>query len=899
MGARTTSVSPLRMSVVFGHPNTDFDALAGMLAAQLLYPGSLICLHGGMNRNVREFFNLYADQIPHIEPSGLRRGSVGRAILIEIGTLGRLGELRSAVESGGVEVIAFEHDPGGADTDSGEDRPGDRRVVSIDGSLITEMLRLIIDRDIRLTPMHATAFALGIHEDTGSLTYPSTTQRDAEALAYVLGEGASREMIARYLGGTLTESRRKLLTKLQAAARIVDIAGFRVVVAATTVEEHVEDVSGLVSRVGEMADWDAIFMCVGMGARTQIVARSRTAGLRADDVVRAFGGGGHPEAAAANVHDGRAEAILERVVDCARALANPAPGAGELMSSPIKAVAVDRTIDEALVDLRRWGFAGAPVESTGDYVGVVMREDLERARVHGLGHAPVKGVMSTGVALVAGTTPLAVLRDALASGRAHRLLVTESGHLRVAETVPIGDVAGVVTPKDVLSAMSAPVTERRGGARDRASRELRDAFARIPKLTAVLPAIQRAAADEQGVYLVGGAVRDVLLGEEGLDVDLVVEGDPLDFAKRLADDLGGRYRPHERFRTAAIRGAVVEGTETDIDVAGARSEYYTSPAALPEVERSTLRRDLSRRDFTINAMAASLMPDDFGTVVDFFDGYRDLRAGVLRVLHNLSFVEDPTRIFRAVRYEARLSFEMDGRTLSLARGCVGMHLVANVTPSRLRGELLAILGEERIGPILRRMDELELAAALEPGLRSDGQTVATVARADSTIRNKTWAKGLRRDLVRLAIMARDIPVERLLEWMVELKLRKADRELVAASACAGRRVADLLRARLGAKPSEVNRILAGEPLESAVSAAAFADDPRVERVVSDWAENLRSVRLEITGADLAGAGVPESRALGRALEATLDLKIDGKVTGRDEELAAAVAFATGFREEIT
>src|ERR687887_419189 len=216
-------------TLILSHANVDFDAFAGMLAAQLLYPGGRVCLHGGVNRNVREFYNLHADRIPSVEPSAVERDSVRRLALV-----GR------------------------------------------DGSIVTAMLKLLLERGIEVSPMHATAFALGIHEDTGSLTYTSTTYRDVEALAACVRLGANQVLLGRYLRGPLQPNQRDLLRKLTATRAEHEIAGLRVVAAWAAADAYVEDVSGLASRVGDVSDWDVLLLAVRMEKRVLLVARSRS-----------------------------------------------------------------------------------------------------------------------------------------------------------------------------------------------------------------------------------------------------------------------------------------------------------------------------------------------------------------------------------------------------------------------------------------------------------------------------------------------------------------------------------------------------------------------------------------------------------------------------------------------
>ena len=215
------------------------------------------------------------------------------------------------------------------------------------------------------------------------------------------------------------------------------------------------------------------------------------------------------------------------------------------------------------------------------------------------------------------------------------------------------------------------------------------------------------------------------MDEPSFDVDIAVEGDGIAFGRALAAALGGRVVPHDKFGTAVV---LHDGGR--IDVATARTEFYDYPGALPAVEQASIREDLYRRDFTINALAVSLKGEDFGRLVDFFGGLRDLEAGVVRVLHNLSFIDDPTRLFRALRYENRYGFRMEAHTQGLARACVEMELVGELSSARLRDELEALLSEGEVAGTLRRLGELRLDQAIHPHLAAGEEAVALVAELD-------------------------------------------------------------------------------------------------------------------------------------------------------------------------
>ena len=658
------------------------------------------------------------------------------------------------------------------------------------------------------------------------------------------------------------------------------------VTAADHAGRYVEDASALVSRVGDTVDWDALVLCVEMEGRVLVIARSRTSALSVDEALAALGGGGHAQAASALVRDSDPDAALERVLGEIARVAQEPLRARQVMSRPVHAVASDDRIAATLVECQRLGLSGIQVSENGDLTGVVSREDLDRAVRHGLSHAPVKGVMSSGVDVIGGDATLGELRELLATGRAGRLVVVPDGPHRAEERVPLEQAAGVVTRGDVLRALHEPVSVERPVPSPEATAAVRARLHHIERLEAVLPAISAVAASYDGVYLVGGAVRDVLLGEQSLDLDVMVEGDAIALAAELARALGGRSHPHEKFQTAVVKAADEHGHESRVDLATARTEFYGAPGALPEVERSTLRHDLARRDFTINAMATSLRPDDLGATYDFFGGYRDLQRGTVRVLHNLSFVEDPTRLLRAIRYEARLGFRMDAHTLSLARGCIDMRLVGDLSSARLRDELLDLLAEGNVRAALERMAELGLDRALHAHL--DARRAADLVESAEAAMQGPLAEA-RRPLVRLACLCAGLAGHEAYEWLDRLKIRRRDQDVVAAAVTLGPVIAERLSGDSPPAPSELRELLEGQPLEVLVMAVVFAGDPRlVADRLHAYLERARGVQLEITGDDLRAAGVPESPQIGTALKQTLALKLDGFVSGRDEELAAAL-----------
>ncbi len=403
-----------------------------------------------------------------------------------------------------------------------------------------------------------------------------------------------------------------------------------------------------------------------------------------------------------------------------------------------------------------------------------------------------------------------------------------------------------------------------------AGSQFRERIRRLRGMDRLLPAIEGL----PPMYLVGGVVRDLLLGSDPQDVDIAVEGDARSAARAVADRLGGQFREYERFGTADV--VVPEGT---YHLATTREEAYEAPGALPTVTPASLPEDLRRRDFTVNTLALGLTGDDLGHLYDPFGGLADLGAKVIRVLHDGSFIDDPTRLLRAVRYATRLEFGLEPETERLAREAVAADALSTVSGKRIRADLMKLLLEPEVGRAVERMRELEIHSALHPELDPDPELVASAALGAAAI-------GADRGLAALAALVESAPAE-LDMWLADLDLPAEQRDAVSRAARVAPRIASALREREHT-PSELRGLLEREPLEALALALALRAP---SEPVLKWVTALLPVQLEISGADLLAAGVPEGPAVGRALDETLNRKLDGLVSGRDEELETALLVA--------
>lgn len=859
------------MQVVVGHANPDFDAYASTVAATKLFPGAKGVFLGSQNGNVRAFHNLHEEFLDFVDLKGLDFDAIDRIVMVDTRDPDRLAELGPVARRPGVEVIAYDHHPPQeGDLESAEDR-------SIEvGATTSILVHEIRRRAIELTPLEASVMLLGIHEDTGSLTYPGATAFDADAAAWLMANGADIEVLNQFLARTLEPEQRELLRQLGESIEVWDVNGQQVAVGTAVSEEYVDSASVLTHYVVEDMGYRVAIAVVSMPGRLQVVARSRVGEVDVGEVMVRIGGGGHPQAASASFKNRTVPEVAALVRSALEATVRPPLRARDVMTSPVRSASPEESMHAAAERMATWGHGGLPVVEEGRLVGLVTRKDVDKATRHGLGHAPVKGFMARDILTVGPDSDLATLERLLATRGIGRLPVVEDAQ-----------IVGIVTRKDVLRAEhgEAYLSRELPSVHPLASARFARSVERLlpEPVRDILHALGRLSSERrERAHVVGGFVRDMLLERPNLDIDVVVEGDGVAFALAAAEMLGVRVKVHRRFGTAVL----AVSREFHVDVASARTEYYVRPGALPTVERSTLRQDLFRRDFSMNAMAACLEPACFGAIADPFGGLRDLDTGIVRVLHSLSFVDDPTRVLRGARFEERYGFRMDATTEGLARRAVELGLLGEVSGARVREELLDILAEPDPATVASRLHELgaleELLAqgtspADAPGmLREIEAGIGTLAdglhRAPS--RAVAYAAGLTAGSGRTAAE----------KWVRHLRLGRAYAEPVRQLAEHGPRTLRDLQARGRMRDSRLYRLLEPFSPEAVVNLWARGDELARSRI-GHFAGELTSVRPAVSGADLIALGARPSERFSAILARARDDRLDGRAVGRQAELA--------------
>lgn len=702
------------MQVILTHNNADFDAVASQLAAYKLFPDAVPILPVRVSREVTEFLMLYRSGLPFVNWHDARPKGVTQVIVTDTANIPSLRGVRKHTPT----LIIDHHTP------DRQPAPHETWWHEPLGAVTTLLVEEIRRRQISLSLLEATLLALGIYADTGLLTYPSTTPRDVYAVAWLIEQGAELDTIRRFLVTPLTDAQQRLYQLLSQSAETRVLHGYPITVCAASVDRMIEGINVVTKRIAETLEPVAIVTLVAAEDVVQLVARSSDDAVNVGALAQALGGGGHPRAAAATISGMSLNDVHKAVWAFLEQSVKPATTVRQLMSRGAQTVTPTDIIREIVPRLRRIGHEGYPVVEDGRVIGLLTRRDADRALEHGLHNATVREVMQAGAVTISPDASIATLEA----------LMLESGWGQI-PVVEDERLVGIVTRTDLLRywvSVHPRPTAAATPAPSRLSIEALD-----PALAHLIEFIAREAdANGANAYLVGGFVRDYLLKRPNQDLDIVIEQDAIRFVEALRKRYGGSTSSYAPFGTAkwlldesiaAQIGVPLAELPPVVDFATARYETYAYPTALPSVYTSSITLDLRRRDFTINAMALQISPiTNRGTLIDIFGGRHDLEQKLVRVLHSLSFVDDPTRILRAVRFANRYDFVIEQRTSELLAGALPM--LSRITGERLRNELNLLFQEPSAPQALRQMHALGIDQAMSPPLRFDEAIVQRIER---------------------------------------------------------------------------------------------------------------------------------------------------------------------------
>lgn len=881
------------MDLIATHANADFDALASMIAARKLYPNARLVLPGSQERAVREFMSLSEDLVKIEYEKDVSIDDVKRLILVETRFKDRIGRMGELLGKKGIEIHVYDHHPR-----TGYDIKATLDVFKKVGATTTILTEIIKRRGIKITPLEATIMALGIYEDTGSLTFPTTTKADIDMVSFLISQGADLNLVSSFLRRQLSDEELKLLAELIKATEVHIINGVNVAIAASACESYVEDLSLLAYKLEEVENYNVIFVMVQSQDKIQFIARSRLSFVNVAKICDIFGGGGHPSAAGAIIKDLNLTDTKTKLIKYLRRYIRPRINAKDLIATKFMEIDLNEIISETKKKMLESDTEYAIVRDRQRIVGIITVKDLNKAISRGFGHSRVKGYMSGKVFPVKSNTPIYTIQKIMHEKDVGCLPVVEEKKL-----------LGVITRSDLMRALHGelfqalekqPISAVRQSALLNLASQIKRAY---PKKIVELLKLIGSIADEMRfkAFAVGGFVRDLLLGVENFDIDIVIEGDSIDFARRFAKEVGGDYIYHKRFGTATVTMPCPKGIPIGkltagafkIDVAMTRTEVYERPAALPTVKFGPIENDLFRRDFTINAMAFRLNALGFGELLDPFNGRKDLKEGKIRVLHDLSFVDDPTRIFRAVRFEQRFNFEIEPHTENLIKNAVGLRMIDRTQKQRIREEIIAILSEAEPFKGVKRLSDLnelrfihkdlKLKSSIAQLFDSVGETLSWYARA-----NLKRRRSLDRWLIYFMALLNGLNLSEVQKICNEFVFAKGNVIRTISYKRKSNRLLSLLSKKGKLKPSQIYKWLDLLSYEVLLMLMAKSKSHTARRRIMAFLTKYLNIKLSVRGDDFKKAGIKPGPHFKEMMESTLHAKIDGRIKTKEEELNYAL-----------
>ncbi|OKH16902.1 CBS domain-containing protein [[Limnothrix rosea] IAM M-220] len=888
------------MQVILCHQTVDFDALGAAVGLACLRVGARVVLTGGAHPGVRRFLALYRDEFPLLEMRSVHPEQLKTIMVVDNQQRQRLGKAQTWFEAEQVKHIEiYDHH-----VDQERDIPATYVEIEDVGSTTTLIAEKLQARGIELDLYTATVMALGIHVDTGSLMFDQTTVRDAQALTWLMGQGAVVKIIADYGSPGFSTQVQSLFAEAMGGLQRDSVRGYQVAQVLLRSPDFVPGLSNMTERMMQMTNLDGLlvghfYRQTESEGKLVIIGRSHIVGTNLNQLFEPYGGGGHDQAASLSVRVEQPEVVLAKVYGEFMGQIPQAVTARDLMTAPVRTILPETSIEEAQRVLLRYGHSGlVVVDDAEKLVGIISRRDLDLALHHGFQHSPVKGYMSRKVRTILPTTTLRDIETLMVNFDVGRLPVVEGDRL-----------LGIVTRTDVLRQHHQ---EQR-----RDLLPLSSSHRPLPLTTILEEKLDGSlwellqsvaiAARKRGwhLYLVGGGVRDLLLAENEAelllqDVDLVVDG------FHAAADVGAgvelanvikelypeaRVSVHGEFQTAAILWSQdpVFGSLA-MDIATARTEFYPYPAANPEVEASSIRQDLYRRDFTINALCLRLTEPDPGELLDFFGGLDDLKKRQIRVLHANSFIEDPTRIYRAVRFAVRLNFALESQTEEFIRYGIASGIYerlhhekpqAPALTTRLRAELKYLLTAHYWKPALRLLDALGALQCIHKDLALTETVWWQVRCVDRWLRHLDPDENLEHWRIRLEGLLINLPTAARLEVGDRLQLPKDSLQRLEQFS---QHQAKILP-QLVAAQNLSDKVLALEALELAdiILLAAIAPK-KIRHDLWCYLRQWQFIKAPLDGSDLKKLGYKPSPQFRVILQDLLKKTLDGDIGDRPTAL---------------
>lgn len=865
------------MKIVITHINPDFDAVASAYAAYKLYGCDHIAMCTNMENNVYNFikdneFNINIKQYNDKVLNELK--SIDTLIITDCNQRQRLGKLSALIDIA-KEVIIYDHHAG-----ISCDISADKSSILEIGAATSILCLKMQETGITLSPLEATFLALGIYEDTGLFTFSKTTANDALALSYLILQKADTTAANDYVQRELSNIQVMLLNELLLNLSIITVGGVDVAYSCATVDEYVDEAAFIAHKLMIIEGLSSLFILLSTGGRLVLIGRSNDSRVNVLSIVSQFGGGGHSVAGSVIIKDKMIAETLEMLKYVIRETVKPVKTVQEIMTTHVKSVQSHSILKDAVDLTMKYNLNYLPVVENNKTIGIISRKDILHGVKHGLEYDSINNIMQTEFETVHPDT-LFYEAEAIMVYQNQKLLPVETNK----------GLVGVITRTDLLRLMHEDMILQSKYAESK-RKELgilknRNVLSKMQenldkKILALLKDIGAAAEEmHYKAYVVGGFVRDLLMDKNNYDIDIVIEGDGAKFAVDYAKKYNAKVFVHQKFKTAVV--SFDDGFK--IDFATARTEYYVTPAAAPEVVESSVKSDLFRRDFTINAMAVRLDGEQFGLLLDFFMGQKDILDKKIRVLHSLSFVDDPSRAYRAIRFAVRFGFEIGSHTDRLIKHAESLDLFSRIIGQRQFLELKYILAEDGYLLAIQLMNKYNMLRFYSTKIKYDEELVNKFKRSENLL---NWYKiQFEEDIevwrMRFNILFFPEKGEDFVSLIDKFELASKEASVLKNDHKYMEYAASLFKRYKEHKPSFIYGVCSNLSAESALALAAIMGKNKQD-IIKDYLTEYKNIKIDLSGQDLIDAGVPKGPEIKKALDILLKAKLDGIVKTKEDEI---------------
>ena len=860
------------MKIITSHINLDFDGFASSCLLKLYFKDYGIVFPGSKENKVNSYVKKNSDWLPEeLSLKEVREKEIKEAVIADTSSCKRLGELCRKIKN--AEIYLFDHHF----TDHNAIKVKEENLfLKKRGSTSTIVVEFLKEKGVEIPAKFATLGVIGIYEDTDFLSFAETTPYDAEAVAYLLKCGADLTEVSRVLKTPLNKEQVELLNKIIPAIEKIKVKGREISIVQLSLNSYYSDVSTVIHRVMELEAIDLFIAIIQMEKKVYLMVKSNFTDI---DLKKLFGKtkGGHKNVISIVYKDKTVFEVRSLVEKILKKIP-PLHKCGDIASPPITVLKEHQTVKEVFEIFNRVKVNSLPLADTnGNFIGYVLRQDIDYAISKNLHSIPVENFANREVFIVDENDDVETAKKIFLETGVKLLFVkSKKGETKIITRTSALKYTSLV--KEIGTKQTLNLKSR-----------LRE---NLPeKIYSILETVSFIAKKlDVEVYIVGGFVRDLLLKKKNYDLDFVVSKGGMEFGKKLAEELSARVKVHDKFDTAVV--ILPDGLR--LDVATLRFEYYDMPGDLPRITPGNLFHDLYRRDFTINAMAICLNIQRFGELIDYFNGRRDLKDRIIRVLHSLSFIDDPTRVLRALRFKHRYKFRIGKTTESLMLSASKLNIFSTISGSRFLKEFSLLFAEKNASFIFNDFEKYGCVKFFGKNIELDHYVKSLALNIDSVV---VWYGLLYKK-----------PAENWLLYLMAMLIHanKEDREKIAKKLSLKRREKEIILnykaflreysyfAKSERKFSELYHFFKYREIEELLFALAFFDDENYKKNISLYIDKYIDFKLHVGGNDAIALGMKEGREIKEVLDKVISDAIDMNVTTKEGQLKLLEKHARDF-----